>query len=82
MTPTVALLPLAVLHSLFTYLTGHQARHLAFIDARRASLSPLPTIILALYQWLFFPWLFLVWYSYKTVWWQATAGCRPGCGWN
>jgi hypothetical protein len=68
-----ALWLIAVIYSLLTYFLGHQASHLAWISAGQSRLNPLLTLILLVYHWLFHPWLFLVWYGYKTVWWYAFA---------
>lgn len=38
---------------------------------------PLSTLSLSLfllvYHWLFWPWLFLIWFGYKTAWWCGLA---------
>jgi hypothetical protein len=78
MTPAAAFWAITVMYSLFGYFLGHQASHLAAINAGRATLNPVLTLVLLIYHWLFFPWLFLAWYGYKTVWWYAIAALAIG----
>jgi hypothetical protein len=41
------------------------------VGSGHATLSPLLFFILIVCGWLFHPWLFLIWYGYKTIWWYA-----------
>lgn len=60
------------MYSLLAYFQGHQGSHLAAIKSGQAELNPVLLSILLIYNWLFFvPWLFVVWYGHKTVWWYA-----------
>ena len=76
--PAPGFWPIAVMYSLFAYFLGHQASHLAAITVRRAELRPRLALVLLVYRWVFFPWLFLIWYGYKTVWWYAVAAGVTG----
>ena len=71
--PAPGFLPIAVMYSLFAYFRGHQASHLAAVASAQAKLNPLLALVLLVYHWMFWPWLFLIWYAYKTVWWYAVA---------
>lgn len=63
---------IAIMYSLLAYFHGHQGSHIAAIKSGQAKLNPVLLWILLVYNWLFFvPWLFLIWYGYKTIWWYA-----------
>jgi hypothetical protein len=61
-----------------TVLLGHQGSHLVAIKFGQATLNPLLVTILLVYHWLFHPWLFLIWYGYKTIWWYGLAAFGIG----
>jgi hypothetical protein len=69
--PDAAFWLVAVMYSLLTYLSGHQASHRVWVGSGHATLSPLLFFILIVCGWLFHPWLFLIWHGYKTIWWYA-----------
>lgn len=71
MTPDAALWLIAATYSLFAFFLGHQASHLVAIKSGQATLNPLIVTILLAYHWLFWPWLFLAWFGYKTAWWNG-----------
>jgi hypothetical protein len=63
---------IALTYSVIAYLYGHQGSHLVAIKFGTAALNPMLLVVLLVYNWLFFvPWLLLIWYGYKTVWWYA-----------
>jgi hypothetical protein len=68
MTPDAALWLIAGMYSFFAFFRGHQGSHLVAIKYGQATLNPLFVTILLAYHWLFWPWLFLIWLSYKTAW--------------
>src|SRR5437879_537507 len=72
MMPDAAFWLITVMYSIVAYLHGHQGSHLVAIKSGQATLNPILLGILRGYNWLLFmPWLFLIWYGYKTVWWYA-----------
>lgn len=65
--------------SVIWYFTGHQASHLVAVVQGRAELNPPAIFALQVFQWLdFAPWIFLVWYGVKSVWWAAAAAGAAG----
>jgi hypothetical protein len=72
-TPDAALWLIAAMYSFFAFFLGHQAGHLFAIKCGQATLNPLFVTILLVYHWLFWPWLFLIWFGYKTGWWYGLA---------
>jgi hypothetical protein len=68
-----------MMYSVLAYVHGHQGSHIAAIVSGQATLNPLFLWILLVYNWLFFvPWLFLIWFGYKTSWWYAVGALAIG----
>jgi hypothetical protein len=68
---------IAALSGFTNYLVDHQASHIVAISSGQATLNPLLARALRFshgfsFRWLgFTPLLFMVWYGYKTTWWNA-----------
>jgi hypothetical protein len=76
--PDGAFWAISALYSAAAYFRGHQASHIAAIDAGQATLDPV--LVRGLLRSLTFgfwtfgaPLALLLWYGYKTVWWHAAA---------